>query len=90
MGHIQQAIDFLGGINFLAKPFDIEDCNERVDAALRELQRSKSMPFKKGSSQKAISKNIATERRAGRPEKQAIAIAESEARRTGKGKRRGR
>ncbi|HEY1695150.1 MAG TPA: hypothetical protein VGG39_23440 [Polyangiaceae bacterium] len=40
------------------------------------------MPLKRGSSQKTISQNIATERRAGRPEKQAVAIAESEARRT--------
>jgi hypothetical protein len=42
------------------------------------------MPLLKGSSQKTISKNIATERHAGKPEKQAIAIAESEARRTGR------
>jgi hypothetical protein len=40
-----------------------------------------TMPLEKGSSQSAISKNIATERNAGKPEKQAIAIAESEARR---------
>jgi hypothetical protein len=38
------------------------------------------MPLKPGKSQKVISENIATERRAGRPEKQAVAIAESEAR----------
>lgn len=37
------------------------------------------MPLKKGDSQKTISQNIATERRAGRPEKQAIAIAERKA-----------
>lgn len=37
------------------------------------------MPLKKGSNQKVISQNIKTERNAGRPEKQAIAIAESEA-----------
>lgn len=37
------------------------------------------MPLKKGSSKKVISENIATERRAGKPEKQAIAIAYSEA-----------
>lgn len=33
------------------------------------------MPLKKGSSKKTISSNIATEMRAGRPQKQAIAIA---------------
>lgn len=33
------------------------------------------MPLKKGKSKKTISKNIATEIRAGRPRKQAIAIA---------------
>ena len=33
------------------------------------------MPLKKGSSKEAISKNIRTEVKAGRPQKQAIAIA---------------
>ena len=37
------------------------------------------MPLEKGSSKKAVSDNIKTERAAGRPEKQAIAIAMSEA-----------
>jgi hypothetical protein len=37
------------------------------------------MPLSKGKSKKVISKNIATERKAGKPEKQAIAIAFSEA-----------
>ncbi len=35
------------------------------------------MPLKKGSSKKVISQNIATERKAGKPEKQSIAIAMS-------------
>lgn len=38
------------------------------------------MPLESGKSQAAISRNIKTERAAGRPEKQAIAIAESKAR----------
>lgn len=37
------------------------------------------MPLKSGSSKKTISKNIATEMKAGRPQKQAIAIAMNKA-----------
>lgn len=40
------------------------------------------MPLEKGKSRAVISKNIATERKAGRPPKQAEAIAFAEARRS--------
>lgn len=42
------------------------------------------MPLVKGKGQKAISENIKTEKAAGRPQAQAVAIALSEARRSGK------
>lgn len=40
------------------------------------------MPLEKGSSRKTISNNIRTEMHAGKPQRQAIAIAYSEARRS--------
>lgn len=45
-------------------------------------------PLKKGRSKKTISKNIATEIRAGRPKKQAVAIAYSVAVKSKKKKRK--
>lgn len=41
------------------------------------------MPLKQGTSKEAISSNIATERAAGKPEKQAVAIALNTARENG-------
>lgn len=46
------------------------------------------MPLKKGKSKAAISENIAIERKHGKPEKQAIAIAMSEAGMSNKRKKR--
>jgi hypothetical protein len=45
------------------------------------------MPLEKGTSKKTIGKNIGTEVRAGKPQKQAEAIAFAEARESAKKKR---
>ena len=47
------------------------------------------MPLVKGSSKAAVRRNIETERKAGKPEKQAVAIAMSEADEA-RGKRKGK
>jgi hypothetical protein len=46
------------------------------------------MPLKKGKSKEAVSKNIKTEMAAGKPQKQAIAIAMSKAGKSNKKKKK--
>jgi hypothetical protein len=46
------------------------------------------MPLKKGSSRQTVSSNIKAEMAAGKPQKQAVAIALSEARRNKKKRRK--
>lgn len=56
----------------VGEPFSDLDCR-------LSFEGESDMPLKKGKSKKVISENIATEVRAGKPVKQAAAIAYSEA-----------
>lgn len=57
----------------------------KVELQLKRL--CSEMPLKRGSSRKVVSQNIETEMAAGKPQKQAIAIALSKAGKSRKGKR---
>ena len=63
-----------------------DSCREPPDPNPQRPQERLSVPLAKGTSRKTISKNIATEIRAGRPQKQAVAIAYATARKRRKKK----
>lgn len=48
------------------------------------------MPLKKGSDKKTVASNIKTEKAAGKPQKQAVAIALNEAKYPNRGERTGK
>jgi hypothetical protein len=59
---------------------------KRKPTVRKATTRSKKMPLKKSTSQKAFKENIKTEVKAGKPVKQAVAIAYSEKREAAKKK----
>ena len=69
---------------FWPKNFKTEDIKKALDKQAPKLKkattRSKTMPLKKSASPKAFKENIKTEVKTGKPVKQAVAIAYSEAR----------
>jgi hypothetical protein len=61
-----------------------------LDSVDRITEGIIQMPLKRGKSKQTISRNIRTEMHQGVPQKQAVAIALSQARRTGKRTRKGK
>ena len=69
------------------KDFDVKDVAKALDKQ-DPKPKGKTMPLKKSASPKAFKENIKTEVKAGKPVKQAVAIAYSEARAANKGKKK--
>ena len=60
----------------ITEDFEPRKAEIKAKPALKKATtRSKAMPLKKSASKKAVSKNIETEMKAGKPQKQAVAIA---------------
>ena len=59
----------------LKLPNVVEETRKRKPALKKATTRSKAMPLKKTASKKSVSSNIKTEIKAGKPQKQAVAIA---------------
>jgi len=71
----------------IAEDFEPRKAEIKAKPALKKATtRSKAMPLKKSASPKAFKENIKTEVKAGKPVKQAVAIAYSEAREAKKAK----
>ena len=73
------------------EPIPIKNLSEKAKPALKKATtRSKTMPLVKSASKKAVGKNIKIEEKAGKPKKQALAIAlsvQDKAKSTKKGKK---
>ena len=71
------------------RPLPIGEGHEKDEEAIQEEGLLK-MPLKKGSSKNVVSENIKTEINAGKPQKQAVAIAMNKAGKSKKSKRKRR
>ncbi len=70
------------------KDFDVKDVAKALDKQAPKPKGNHNMPLVKSAKPAAFKKNIKTEVKAGKPVKQAVAIAYSEARATNKGKKK--